>query len=99
MVSNARELLPEPDTPLTTVSLPCGISQEMFFRLWVRAPRITIASFAELKENAPETGHLPPHAPFIAHVQALAFRGDAGNVRWEWLKEIRPTPHWPLGEA
>jgi hypothetical protein len=52
-VSNASELFPDPDTPLTTVSLPCGISQEMFFRLWVRAPRITIASFDELKGKTP----------------------------------------------
>src|SRR6185437_10632316 len=47
MVSKASELFPEPDTPLITVSLPCGISQDMFFRLWVRAPRITMASFKE----------------------------------------------------
>jgi hypothetical protein len=46
--------LPDPETPLTTVSLPWGISQEMFFRLWVRAPRITIASFAEVNGKAPE---------------------------------------------
>ena len=45
MVSKASELLPEPDTPLTTVSLPWGISQERFFRLCVRAPRMTMASF------------------------------------------------------
>src|SRR5580698_4104927 len=54
MVSKASEDLPEPETPLTTVSLPWGISQEMFFRLWVRAPRITIASFAEVNGKAPE---------------------------------------------
>ena len=45
MVSKASELLPDPDTPLTTVSLPWGISQEMFFRLCVRAPRMMMASF------------------------------------------------------
>jgi len=52
MVSNASELLPDPDTPLITVSLPWGISQEMFFRLCVRAPRMMMASF---KGKAPET--------------------------------------------
>src|SRR5579863_2434206 len=62
MVSNARELLPDPDTPLTTVSLPCGISHEMFFKLWVRAPRITMASFAEVNREAPETPIRPSHA-------------------------------------
>jgi hypothetical protein len=53
MVSNASELFPDPDTPLITVSLPCGISQEIFFRLWVRAPRMTIESFDGLKGKAP----------------------------------------------
>ena len=50
-VEGQRGLLPEPDTPLTTVSFPWGISQEMFFRLWVRAPRMMMASF---KGKAPE---------------------------------------------
>src|ERR1700744_3063030 len=45
MVSKASDDLPEPETPETTVSLPCGISQSMPFRLWVRAPRIKMASF------------------------------------------------------
>jgi hypothetical protein len=52
MVSKASELLPEPDTPLITVSLPCGISQERFFRLCVRALRMMMASF---KGKAPQT--------------------------------------------
>lgn len=54
MVSKARDDLPDPETPLTTVSLPCGISQEMPFKLWVRAPRITIASFDEVNGKTPE---------------------------------------------
>src|SRR5260370_32658307 len=81
MVSNASELLPEPDTPLTTVSFPCGISHEMFFRLWVRAPRITIASFAEVNGNAPETALRLSRATEIAHAQAVAFRGDSPGTR------------------
>src|SRR6185437_1208174 len=44
MVSNASELLPEPETPVITVSWLCGISSEMFLRLWTRAPRILMAS-------------------------------------------------------
>lgn len=73
MVSNASEDLPDPETPLTTVSLPWGISQEMLFRLCVRAPRITIASFEGLKGKTPDrnlaagsqspqpsTEHMPP---------------------------------------
>src|SRR5271154_2069430 len=45
MVSKASEDLPEPETPETTVSLPWVRSQSMFFRLWVRAPRMVIRSF------------------------------------------------------
>src|ERR1700761_4739071 len=45
MVSNASEDLPEPETPETTVSRPWVRSQSMFFRLWVRAPRMVIWSF------------------------------------------------------
>jgi adenine-specific DNA glycosylase len=40
MVSKTREDLPEPETPVTTVRRLCGISSEMFLRLWTRAPRI-----------------------------------------------------------
>src|SRR5262245_60353339 len=47
MVSNASELLPEPDNPVTTISLSRGISTEMFFRLWTRAPCIAIDERAE----------------------------------------------------
>src|SRR5262245_11245201 len=38
MVSNARLDLPEPERPVTTTSRSRGISSEMFFRLWTRAP-------------------------------------------------------------
>src|ERR1700733_9783274 len=45
MVSKASEDLPEPETPETTVSRPWVRSQSIFFRLWVRAPRMVIWSF------------------------------------------------------
>src|ERR1700730_16226784 len=38
MVSKARLDLPEPDSPVTTMSLSRGISTEMFWRLCTRAP-------------------------------------------------------------
>src|SRR2546425_741381 len=44
MVSNAREDLPEPLTPVTTVMALCGISTLIFLRLWTRAPRTRIDS-------------------------------------------------------
>src|SRR5215471_14600584 len=44
MVSKAREDLPEPDTPVTTVKVLWGTSKSMFLRLWARAPRTTMLS-------------------------------------------------------
>src|SRR5712692_7562380 len=38
MVSKARLDLPEPDSPVTTMSLSRGISTVIFFRLCTRAP-------------------------------------------------------------
>src|SRR5689334_1634746 len=38
MVSKARLDFPEPDNPVMTTRLSRGISTEMFFRLWTRAP-------------------------------------------------------------
>src|SRR5690606_3903557 len=45
-VSKANEDLPEPDRPVITISLSRGRVRSMFFRLWVRAPRIRILSKA-----------------------------------------------------
>src|SRR3972149_6334258 len=39
-VSKAREDLPEPETPVTTVRRSWGSAREMFFRLFWRAPWI-----------------------------------------------------------
>src|SRR5437763_14767648 len=38
MVAKTRELLPEPETPVNTVSRRFGISMLMFLRLFSRAP-------------------------------------------------------------
>src|SRR5580700_1470801 len=38
MVSKARLDLPDPERPVTTMSLSRGISTEMFLRLWTRTP-------------------------------------------------------------
>src|SRR6185369_12827805 len=38
MVSKARLDLPEPESPVITISLSRGISTLMFLRLWTRAP-------------------------------------------------------------
>src|SRR4051794_20961531 len=47
MVSNARLDLPEPESPVTTISLSRGISTEMFLRLCTRAPCTAIVVRAE----------------------------------------------------
>src|SRR5581483_8391140 len=44
IVSKASDDLPDPDTPVTTVKVLCGISKSMFLRLWTRAPRTTMLS-------------------------------------------------------
>src|SRR5690606_8250027 len=46
MVSNASDDLPDPDRPVITISLSRGRSTSMFLRLWVRAPRILMASIS-----------------------------------------------------
>src|ERR1700733_2035158 len=45
MGSKASDDFPEPETPDTTVNLPWVKSQQMFFRMWVRATRMVILSF------------------------------------------------------
>ena len=42
MVSKASELLPEPESPVTTVSVLRGIETEMLRRLCWRAPRTSM---------------------------------------------------------
>src|SRR5688500_10993973 len=49
MVSKTSEDLPDPETPVTTVSSLCGMSTEIFFRLWTRAPRIDKKSSTTIK--------------------------------------------------
>src|SRR5579862_2142379 len=101
MVSKASELFPEPDTPLTTVSLEWGISQEIFFRLWVRAPRITIALFAEITEKAPETCSSPLTRTRISHDRAEESHVSSFNARdnGELHVDFEPTPHCALQGA
>jgi CRP-like cAMP-binding protein len=41
MVSKASDDLPDPLTPVKTMSRPAGSVRSMFLRLWVRAPRTT----------------------------------------------------------
>jgi hypothetical protein len=45
IVPNTSDDLPEPDTPVNTVSLRLGMSREMSARLFSRAPRTSIMSW------------------------------------------------------
>src|SRR5262245_45774064 len=51
MVSKARLDLPEPESPVTTMSLSRGISTEMFLRLWTRAPCTAMVVRAEARRG------------------------------------------------
>ena len=62
MVSNASDDLPEPETPVTTVRVLCGISKSMFFRLWTRAPRTMMLSFAMAQETDGSPARRNPRA-------------------------------------
>src|SRR5690606_38757858 len=46
MVSKASEDLPDPESPVITISLSRGSSRSMFLRLCVRAPRMRMVSIA-----------------------------------------------------
>lgn len=50
-VSKTRLDLPEPDTPVTTVSARCGTSQRISRRLWVRAPSMRIGGFRTISRG------------------------------------------------
>src|SRR3954468_17172944 len=52
MVSNASELLPDPDNPVRTTSLSRGMSMSMFLRLCSRAPRTLIRSCRAMKQRS-----------------------------------------------
>src|SRR6476620_5846434 len=60
MVSNARDDLPEPLSPVITVKVLRGISTEMFFKLCWRAPRTVMLLIAmDLLNLVRRTGRNP----------------------------------------
>ncbi len=54
IVSKTSELLPEPETPVNTVSLRFGISMLMSLRLFTRAPCTRIRSWLSAACSAGE---------------------------------------------
>src|SRR5215470_16684141 len=83
-VSKAREDLPEPETPVTTVSRSWGISSEMFLRLFCRAPSMRSPRGCDISRRPPEVDSLAEvlewrqmHAP----IHVLAVDDDAAIRR------------------
>src|SRR5579863_7730458 len=98
MVSNARLDLPEPETPVTTVSWLCGISQSMFLRLWTRAPRTTIDSWpAETAIGGVlATSYLTSSRDSLARAAA----GPWALAAVTWFELLTSSPvRWRLGSA
>lgn len=48
IVSNAKEDFPDPESPVNTTILLRGSSKLIFFKLWVRAPRMIILSLGSI---------------------------------------------------
>ena len=65
MVSNARLDLPEPESPVTTMSLSRGISTEMFLRLCTRAPCTAMVVCADALGSFRLAGGLDAIGPFL----------------------------------
>ena len=76
MVSKAREDLPEPDSPVNTMSAFLGSSMETFLRLCSRAPRTTSLSIVTKPQPLPL--NVVPSSKSLSHhadVQRLQIEG------------------------
>ena len=63
MVSKASDDLPDPLTPVTTISLPAGRVRSTFLRLCVRAPLMTMAADAGAVAGMEWEGLAPDRSP------------------------------------
>src|ERR1019366_2218069 len=86
MVSKARLLLPEPDSPVTTISLSRGISTETFFRLCTRAPCTAmvvrapaLAILLEVIRRLPQVHERQFLHHHVAHLRQLNRRGGLAD--------------------
>src|ERR1035438_3757719 len=80
MVSKASDDLPDPETPVTTVSWLWGISKSIFLRLWTRAPRTTMLSF-DIDSTVQRARCAQMHAPLQNGLEATAETSD-----YKWLR-------------
>src|SRR5438045_2955186 len=83
MVSKAREDLPDPETPVTTVRLLCGISKSMFLRLWTRAPRTTMLSVDINGPPQPRRFHLAGPSGGLSEATESFYYKESGWICFE----------------
>src|SRR5690349_21291061 len=98
-VSNARDDLPDPETPVTTVSRSWGMSTETFFRLFCRAPSMRSHTGCDIRTvllrwKVYSTGRTPSIAWARASLDRAARRNDAGDQagRRRQLLRVREGP-------
>src|SRR5688572_23466906 len=90
MVSKTSDDLPDPDTPVTTVSWLWGMSTEMFLRLWTRAPRIDRESSTTIESISGENHKLFRRlllAWFDSSARQLPWRG-VSDPYVIWVSEV-----------
>src|ERR1700730_6275718 len=97
MVSKAKEDLPEPLTPVTTVMALWGISTLTFLRLWTRAPRIEMESWLVLTgmsslvaKGSSDSGVLQP-LPKLQIIRLELVQGKRGAYG-SGMRLTSPTP-------
>src|SRR5579864_693634 len=98
MVSNTSDDLPEPETPVTTVRVLCGISKSTFLRLWTRAPRTMMLSF-DIGRTV-----LDPAALRHCGLPTTGFGSTAESFDYKWWNKAgsialsRSAPPWAPGQ-
>src|SRR6516225_8872812 len=91
IVSNTSELLPEPETPVNTVSLRFGISMLMSLRLFTRAPCTRIRSW--LSATCSAAGCVSVLAVMLI-VSPSVRQGRLRGLRWRRpARSGRDRPH------
>src|SRR4051812_6521546 len=95
MVSNTSELLPEPETPVNTVSRRFGISTLTSLRLFSRAPCTRIRSWRSAARSAGD------RVSVLGAVLILSPSVTRGRLRgWHpLLSHLRAPPHHDYDET
>ncbi|MNQ75963.1 hypothetical protein D3C85_907790 [compost metagenome] len=86
-MSKASVDLPEPDTPVITVNLSCGISTLMFFRLCSRALRISIAILPWRRARITDCSGVPSPGPEASVATAASLYTAVGSA----MRAVRPA--------